>query len=279
MRDSGDPLYLSEHFPEYYAVELGDHQMRESRSEYLAPINTKSIVENVVSRLTSAIMSGELKPGDKIPTETDLVRSFGVGRNTVREAVRILVAYGILEVRRADGTYVCDGFSPKILDPMLYGIILQKESAHHDLIGFRKLLDGGILREVFCAGITDETWERLNDIQDDLEQYLSTGENDVAVIAEKDIAFHHELAVATKNIAVITTYSSIVQITEDFLYKTIQTILQQDAVSYFSESHRGIMEKLRGQSLEELFERVDWSYRYWYKTFEQEAAIRTKESS
>ena len=144
--------------------------MREVRSEYLSPIKAKSMVDSVVSRLTSAIMSGELKPGMKIPTEADLVKAFGVGRNTIREAIRILVAYGILEVRRADGTYVCDGFSPKILDPMLYGIILQMESAHRDLIGLRKLLDNGILEELFYKKLSADTWKRLNAIQDDLEQ-------------------------------------------------------------------------------------------------------------
>lgn len=252
--------------------------MREVRSEYLSPIKAKSMVDSVVSRLTSAIMSGELKPGMKIPTEADLVKAFGVGRNTIREAIRILVAYGILEVRRADGTYVCDGFSPKILDPMLYGIILQKESAHRDLIGLRKLLDNGILEELFYKKLSADTWKRLNAIQDDLEQYLCSGENDVEVIAKKDIAFHQELASATDNVAVITTYDSIVIITEDFLYKTIETILQHDAVAYFSESHRGIMEKLAGNNLDELFRRVEWSYKYWYMTFQEEDSSKSGDS-
>lgn len=244
--------------------------MREVNGEYLAPIKAKSVVDSVVSRLTSAIMSGELKPGMKIPTEADLVKAFGVGRNTVREAVRILVTYGILEVRRADGTYVCDHFTPKILDPMLYGIILQKESAHHELVGLRKLLDNGILQQLFYTKLPQSTWDRLNAIQDDLEAYLTSGEKDVATIARKDIAFHQELAAATNNVAVTTIYDSIVKITEDFLYKTIETILQHDAAAYFSDSHRGIMEKLAGSSLNELYERVEWSYQYWNTTFREE---------
>lgn len=250
--------------------------MRDLNVEYLAPIKAKSIVDSVVSRLTSAIMSGELKPGMRIPTETDLVKSFGVGRNTIREAIRILVAYGILEVRRADGTYVCDSFSPKILDPMLYGIILQKESAHHELVGLRKLLDNGILQQLFYMKLPEETWDELNAIQDDLEAYLSSGENNISTIAKKDIAFHQVLAKATNNVAVITMYDSIVKITEDFLHKTIETILQHDAVAYFSDSHRGIMEKLAGNSLDELHERVEWSYDYWYTTFQEEDYSNSK---
>ena len=87
--------------------------MANSTASYLAPINNRSMVDIVISRLTDAIINGELKPGDQIPVEPELVRTLGVGRNTVREAVRILVAYGVLEIRRAEGTYVCDGFSPK----------------------------------------------------------------------------------------------------------------------------------------------------------------------
>ena len=237
---------------------------------YLSPIQSNSVVDSVVTRLTSAIMSGELKPGMKIPTENILVQSFGVGRSTIREAVRILVSYGILEVRRADGTYVCDGFSPKILDPMLYGIILQKGSAHHDLIGLRKMLDNGILEQLFYEKLDTDTWNRLNAIQEDLESYLATGENSIPVIAKKDIAFHMELAAATNNVAVITVYDSIVRITEDFLYKTIETILQHDAVAYFSDSHRGIMNKLAGSSLDELHERVELCYQYWNTSFQEE---------
>ncbi len=215
-------------------------------------------------------MSGELKPGMKIPSENELAQSFGVGRSTVREAVRILVAYGILEIRRADGTYVCDRYSPRILDPMLYGIILQKDNAHHELIELRKMIDSGILEQLFYSGITPETIDKLNEKQDDLEAYLRTGKNDVKIIAQKDIAFHKELALATNNLAVVDVYSSIVTITEDFLYKTIELIIQKDAVAYFSDSHRGIMEKLQGKSLEDLHDKVEKCYTYWRLAFDAE---------
>ena len=76
--------------------------------KYLAPINSKSMVQIVIDRITGAIIDGELKPGDQIPTEPELSSLFNVGRNTVREAIRILVAYGVLEIRRAEGTFICD---------------------------------------------------------------------------------------------------------------------------------------------------------------------------
>ena len=51
-------------------------------------IKNKSVVQTVVDSITKAIISGELKPGDKIPTEMELAESFGVGRNSIREAIK-----------------------------------------------------------------------------------------------------------------------------------------------------------------------------------------------
>ena len=52
-------------------------------------IGTKSVVEQIVDSIVNAIIEGELKPGDKIPTETELCNSMNVGRNSVREAIKI----------------------------------------------------------------------------------------------------------------------------------------------------------------------------------------------
>ena len=88
--------------------------------KYLSPINSQSVVQSVIDRITEGIIEGELKPGDQIPTEHELSSLLNVSRNTVREAIRILIAYGVLEVRRAEGTFVCDGFSTKMLNPAIY---------------------------------------------------------------------------------------------------------------------------------------------------------------
>lgn len=88
-----------------------------------------SVVEYVISSLTEEIVRGELKPGDRIPTESELVETLGVSRNPVREAVKILCYAGVLEIRRADGTYVCREFSGKVLNPVLYGVLLSRQDA------------------------------------------------------------------------------------------------------------------------------------------------------
>lgn len=65
------------------------------------------LVDQVIEQLRHAVLVGEWPVGQRIPNESDLVESLGVGRNTVREAVRALAHAGILDVRQGDGTYVC----------------------------------------------------------------------------------------------------------------------------------------------------------------------------
>jgi len=72
----------------------------------LAPARPSGLVDHAIDQLRQSITSGEWPVGTQIPTEPKLATALGVGRNTVREAVRALAHSGILEVRRGDGTYV-----------------------------------------------------------------------------------------------------------------------------------------------------------------------------
>ncbi|MBB3603379.1 DNA-binding FadR family transcriptional regulator [Mycolicibacterium sp. BK556] len=72
----------------------------------LAAARPAGLVDHAIEQLRLSITSGEWPVGTRIPTEPGLAAALGVGRNTVREAVRALAHSGILEVRRGDGTYV-----------------------------------------------------------------------------------------------------------------------------------------------------------------------------
>ena len=99
----------------------------------LKPIGQQSVVWNVIDQLTQAMTMGKLRPGDKIPTETELSESLQVSRNSVREAVKILVAYGILEIRRAEGTFIRSGVSQQMLNPLIYGIMFTQGDSYRQL--------------------------------------------------------------------------------------------------------------------------------------------------
>lgn len=72
----------------------------------LVPIKKGSLVETAIESLRTAIEQGQWPIGTRLPVEANLSEALGVSRNTVREAVRVLVHVGMLETRQGDGTYV-----------------------------------------------------------------------------------------------------------------------------------------------------------------------------
>lgn len=87
-----------------------------------------SIADEIIDRITDALINGALNPGDKIPTEVEFSEKMGVSRNAVREAIKVLVAFGVLEVRRSEGTFVVSDYNPKLMNSMIYGMILSEHT-------------------------------------------------------------------------------------------------------------------------------------------------------
>lgn len=73
----------------------------------LGMLESRSLAGQVADNLEQLIIDNKLSPGDKIPNELDLVSQLGVGRGTIREAMKILESRSVVEIRRGKGTYVC----------------------------------------------------------------------------------------------------------------------------------------------------------------------------
>ena len=151
-------------------------------------LNSKPLVEQIIDTFTEAIIKGEFKPGEKIPSEMELCERLQVGRSSLREAIKILVAYGVLSIHRGDGTYIQDSFSEKMLYPVIYGIILQKDSSK-SLFDMRQIIDAGSIQ------LSMDKWndEMLQQIEAGLENLRKVATADNATpeaIFVADTAFH-----------------------------------------------------------------------------------------
>ncbi|MEE9517675.1 MAG: GntR family transcriptional regulator, partial [Candidatus Adiutricales bacterium] len=69
-------------------------------------IQKRSTPEIIINEIVQHVKSGELKPGDKLPTERDMSQMFGVGRSSIREAIKGLVLSGYLESSQGKGTFI-----------------------------------------------------------------------------------------------------------------------------------------------------------------------------
>ncbi len=230
---------------------------------FFKEIGGKSVVEQIVDNITNAIINGELKPGDQIPTENELCVSMGVGRNSVREAIKILVAYGVLTIKRAEGTFVKQDYDSKMLYPVLYGIILQKDSANQ-IVEMRKIIDVGIL-QLAIDKLDLEAFHKAELAMKDLEKKITASKVEVQDIFEADIAFHMVLVDITQNVLLEGICFYVDQITRKSRMKAIEKFLNENATEQFLFTHREMLRVLKQKNRNEINAVVENHYQYWEK--------------
>lgn len=159
-------------------------------------LKNKLLAEQVEDQIYHYILDTPLEPGDKLPNEFALGEKFGVGRSTIREAVKLLSSRGIVEVRRGSGTYVL-AQAPGGSDPLGLRAVQDKTALALDLVNVRLLLEPGIA-EMAANNATEEDIERLRRLCDRVEAKIHDGDRYI----EDDIAFHTCVAESSKNMVV-----------------------------------------------------------------------------
>jgi GntR family transcriptional repressor for pyruvate dehydrogenase complex len=156
-------------------------------------LGRQTLSQAVSAAVLERIRGGEFGPGDRLPTEKMLMEEYGVGRNSVREAVQALVTLGLVEVRPGRGATVIGIESENVLDPETLAALL-KEEAVDDLCAFRRLLEA---ETSACAAVhaTDAEIAEIARWQETFEQAYAHG----APASGADDAFHAAIARASHN--------------------------------------------------------------------------------
>ena len=225
------------------------------------PLTTENVVDRIVKQITDKIISGDLKPGDKLPTEPELCQAFQVGRNSVREAIKILCAYGIVYIKRAEGTFINDRYSQKMLDPMLYGILLQGNFAE-DVVLLRKVLDIGILHTVMDT-VTEDQLNMLSVHLERLKTLVFAPEPEMEAIFDADVDFHMEITRFTGNEMLYSIYSYVDRITRPSRDHALQIILDKNEKNTFIELHEKIITLIRERQFDEIETTLTNHYQFW----------------
>ena len=236
-------------------------------STLLSQVGGESVVQQVINKITDAIISGELKPGDRLPPELELIEAMHVSRNTLRAAVQTLRAYGVLEVRRPEGTFVCESFSPQMINPMIYRVIFAKQDSQ-ELIGLRKILDMGISKLVIQQGLSEERRAKLEALYEDLVRELRAKKPNLETIAEADLRFHDGVAKATHNELAVTINNLLHDLTTESRLRSIRRIYENNDSEYLVRVHRKHLDALEGKPGADIEEALDYSYLYWKDSFD-----------
>ena len=158
-----------------------------------AVIREQTLTERAQQQFEELIVSGKLKPGDRLPSESEMGKMLGVSRTVVREAVRLLSARGLVEARSGSGIYVRELNSGMIREPI--DLLLRCRA-----IKVEDIIDVRTLMEVHLAGLAAER-ATSEDIAA-MEQAIAALHNprlSPREYAEIDVAFHACLAAASGN--------------------------------------------------------------------------------
>jgi len=159
----------------------------------LKPIRTRKIYEQIVDQIGQLVARGQLKPGDRLPSERELVERFQVSRASIREAISALEMMGLIEVRSGEGTYIRQVNIESVVTPLAWMLFIEKDT-DLELYETRKILEvqaAGLAAERAEEVEINEMFEALEIMRKDLE-LLHLGE-------EADHHFHYAIARATHN--------------------------------------------------------------------------------
>ncbi len=156
-------------------------------------IAVETPMDKIIHQIRDLISSGQLKPGDRLPSERMLSEKFGLGRTYVRDAIRKLEFYGILKTLPQSGTFVA-GIGLIALEGLISDVLKLEKSDFYSLVETRVVLE----REAARLAATRRTDDDIIELQERLDQYRAKAiTGDTAV--EEDFMFHLKIAEISKN--------------------------------------------------------------------------------
>jgi GntR family transcriptional repressor for pyruvate dehydrogenase complex len=159
-----------------------------------------SAVDQVLAELRGLIADGGLKVGDRLPTERELCDRFGASRNTVREAMRMLKAFGVVDVRPKVGATIVDQRMNRAFDLFSFNVTEISRQTFDDIQGFRELIETGAAMQIFDA-VRPGDLAHLRQIN--LEMVRSRS---VVEASEQDLRFHTTLVSLIGNKSILDVY-------------------------------------------------------------------------
>jgi GntR family transcriptional repressor for pyruvate dehydrogenase complex len=229
----------------------------------LAPNKNPKVYDQVIEEIKNKIKSGDIKKGDRLPSEREMAESLGVSRTSVREALRALEVVGLVESRQGAGNYIKTNFDNSLFEPISVMFMLQ-ESSPKEMYDLRETLELQCAR-LSAKNIEDNELDLLTAILD--RMYIAENEEESLKL---DIKFHYLIAKSSRNVLLLNVLEVISQLVDEFIQKFRMQILHAgNTKENLLEIHENIVRalKLRDESkaynaMLEHFELIRKAYGY-----------------
>lgn len=210
-------------------------------------ISKQNISDLILKQMKEQILNDEWKSGEKLPSENELTKLFGVSRISVRQALQKLAAIGLIETRTGEGSFV-KKLSPGIAMNHLIPTLYLSSNSLNEVLEFRKVVEGSVA-ELACSKASSEDIENLEKIFFNMEKY----KDDLEKFTQEDFNFHITLGNITKNSIIMQLYT-IIHEELNTAFKKIVTVRGNKAGLYY---HKLILDAIKEKDCEKAKKAMD----------------------
>jgi GntR family transcriptional repressor for pyruvate dehydrogenase complex len=199
-----------------------------------------AVTDRAIERIQQLIRVGTLPPGSQLPPENELAAQLGVGRSSVREAVKALALIRVLDVRHGDGTYVTSLEPHLLLEGVGFAIDLVQDDAILEVVEVRRLFEP-VATGLAANRIDDAALERLGEYVEAMEE----AGDDQERLVHCDHAFHSTVFEATGNRTLTSVLEGLSSRT--FRARIWRGVIEGDASQQTIREHRAIHQALEAR--------------------------------
>jgi GntR family transcriptional repressor for pyruvate dehydrogenase complex len=217
--------------------------------------------DTVAAEILSTILERGLRVGDRLPSERELGEQFGVSRTVVREAVRSLVARGVIDSRVGSGLHVAEANPESVTSSMSLFLRIGRTIEYEKIHEVRAAIETQVA-EYAAARATDDEVERLREVCERMAEVL----DDIELASDADVAFHQELARAAHN----ELFGIMLDSIGDILYEIRRSTMDiPGSGAKGLRAHRRIFEGVAARdpsrARQAMVKHLDESHREWKK--------------
>lgn len=203
----------------------------------IVPVKRVNVGEQVYEQLKQLLIQGKWKPGDKLPSENELARMFGVSRMTLRQALKKLSALGLLETKSGEGTFVKSPEIGNIMDGLI-PVMYMASKTEREVLEFREILESEGVR----LATQRASGKELDELERIIERMVDAASRDQKQeFADADLEFHFQCGKITQNPLIIRTN----EILRDVLQTAMNDLIESRGFETGIRYHTKILNAMR----------------------------------
>ena len=215
--------------------------------------NGEKTVDLIVSNIKDALISGNIKPGDILPSISMLANEMNVGISSMREALKILEALGVLEIKHGKGVSVSSSLSGNSMNLLTFQLMIIPRNVP-EFIEFRKVFE----TSASMLALQNASSEDIENIGQIVASYIERTKTEPHSVQD-ELDFHRAVLQATHNQYIIKIGETML----DLIVSSMQSKPIREEEFAVNESHIGIFEALRDKDEAKLLKVLEKSYLGW----------------